>query len=101
MNTAHKTALLCLVAFGCSVPLSAELELISFSKAPDAVDVTGAAKTVTCTMNIPDGTGGTGGVGGGGDPNIIKYAACSFVSPGGRKAGRLATSAIGDDWSCQ
>ena len=95
MTHAHKTALFCLMVAGCAVPLSAELDLVNFSKSPDTVDVTGAPGTVTCTMNIPDGAGG-----GGGDANTMRYAACSFKSPDGRQAGCLATSAVGDNWSC-
>lgn len=100
MNTARTTALLCFLVAGCAVQLSEELDLQTFDQSayPAGVDVTGQAQSVTCEMTIPDGAGGAGGAGS--DPNIVKYAACSFKSPTGKRQGCLATSAANDVWSC-
>ena len=94
MGTVSAFAAMLLVA-GCAVDMSQDLSLTEFNKAPDSVDVTGANRTTTCTMTIPDGTGGAGG------QNAVRYASCKFVSPSGKKtADCLARSASGDDWSC-
>ena len=93
MNTAHKLALFSIFVLGCAVELSTDLDLTSFNKTPDAVDVTGTSKNVVCDMTIPDGAGG-------GPGNQVIYAACSFASPTGQRQGCLATSSVGDVWSC-
>jgi hypothetical protein len=73
--------------------MSQDLSLDNFSKSPDGIDVTDTEADVACDMTIL-GTGGAGGAG------TVKYAACSFKSPLGVSKGCLATSAVGNVWSC-
>ena len=95
MRSKHSllVALSSLFAFGCAVELSQDLSLDNFSKSPDAIDVTDVEDVTTCNMTVL-GTGGAGGA------STVKYAACSFKSPSGVSRGCLATSEVGDVWSC-
>lgn len=90
MTPAHKTALLCLLVAGCALEFSAdELQLDEFDRTPAGVTVDSAPQTTTCQMTIiPQGV------------RTVQFAICSFVSPGGRKAGCLASSHIANVWSC-
>ena len=87
MNTAHKIALTCLLVSGCAVEMGADVSLDTFDRNPPDPSTVGTSANVTCDMTIT-----------GAQP--VLYAGCSFKSPLGRKAGCLATSAVGNVWSC-
>ncbi len=62
--------------------------LVDFSRTPASIDVTSATAEVTCNMTLTPI----------GDP--LQDAVCAMISPAGISRSCLATSAVGDVWSC-